>query len=712
MRSHNKTSSEHLSRLRVVLRENWFSTRDVIVVLLLLLAIYLLCLSAVGVLVTWSSGRELKDRAYRRWTTLVQEKENSLVLEVSAPQRLQVDDPDQARVPLRVQLRYTPTITSMSPLSPSTHLTYLLHLDPSPDMVLVDEEGNPIGRDFVVMPSLAESKPILVYLHPVLPSCQRRILCFRPPSVTLNVEISRLDEADVLGRISVPMEVESAKESFLRHLSRTVVGASSLLGAVLSAAWAFLRQRWQQAQREEQRSREGARLNEISEVLPELLIRNPSEGARYYIKRRSLWTEAQVQEHLQRIWEEEAEENLQKWVAMWLGEKTPEKITDEDLVKWAYENLDEEWRREIRDWVLEQPQVAPRLYQTIETELWLSVLKPWPSVRLRPVQITEDVIFASTRAEEDACLLDKESIFYPGNWERLRAGECRWILGVEGSGRTAFAFLMVHDEILGIGEGRRFPVYYPLENADQFRSLKDGLESVACALARALLNYTALKPAGFFDQDVPSRTAMAILFSSFLGKQPRRYHLAGFSPQTTQRLLEKMEALVGDDLPSRGEGLEEIGRAFPQGFQGVLLLLDIQGKACICNEEFLKTLTALADRLEEKKIEVKVLLPCEFEEFLGPREPMYLQWEPNDLRELLLNRLRRIGTDTLGEWCKPLGPIDVDGWAVHASGGTPRGLIEKARELQRLYREKGELGMDDLEEVLGPYPKDPRTARG
>jgi len=486
------------------------------------------------------------------------------------------------------------------------------------------------------------------------------------------------------------------------------VSEKGSLAVLLSALAGFAIQQWKLSQEEEQKRRE-RKIKHAQEELDEiavLLRENLSEGARRYVELADRedfpWTEGWVRTSLQRMWEKKAEEKLQQWVAMWLGRKTLEKITDEDLVKWAYENLDEEWRREIRDWVLEQPQVAPRLYQTIETELWLSVLKPWPSVRLRPVQITEDVIFASTRAEEDACLLDKESIFYPGNWERLRAGECRWILGVEGSGRTAFAFLMVHDEILGIGEGRRFPVYYPLENADQFRSLKDGLESVACALARALLNYTALKPAGFFDQDVPSRTAMAILFSSFLGKQPRRYHLAGFSPQTTQRLLEKMEALVGDDLPSRGEGLEEIGRAFPQGFQGVLLLLDIQGKACICNEEFLKTLTALADRLEEKKIEVKVLLPCEFEEFLGPREPMYLQWEPNDLRELLLNRLRRIGTDTLGEWCKPLGPIDVDRWAVHASGGTPRGLIEKARELQRLYREKGELGMDDLEEVLGP----------
>gem|GEM_PF-5924942 len=576
----------------------------------------------------------------------------------------------------------------------------------------MDGKGAPIGSELVMIPSLDTVTPTLIYLQAVSPIYRRS------SSVEMTIEVYRLGNPEkVLGNLPISVVLESSTESLLRRWFETIIGAGGLVGTLLSVAGAYFIQQQQRQRAKEREEQIAMALSEVDSVLPGLIRRDPSEGARWYSERQERafpWTERMVQERLQGVWENEADENLQRWMAIWLGE---EHVSEEEVVEWAFKNLDGEWKEKIRNWVMEDQARAPNLFKEIEEDSWVSIIKPWPSIRFYLRQPTSDEAFTYTAAEEDLWLAMEGGgggIFEPAQGENLSGDKYLWIVGAEGSGRTAAAFLTVRKQVLDRirGKAAPFPFYYPFP--PEGYGLPTDEEAVARALADALLHYIAVRTDDFFKQDTIYKAAMCSLFAHFFSLQPRRYSLAGLSPHTSQRLREEIKRLAGRARLSREEILKIMHLAFPRGFQGLLLLVDVKD----ADKDSMKGLIDLADRLRRRDIGVKVFLPKRLKGSLEGRPCLEWKWEReeddqrrlDDLQGLLKMLLSRVESHSVADWCKPMPKRDVDKLVVQSAGGTPRGLIEKVGMLWTRYKKKGQLSEEDLIElkILKSSPEDPR----
>ena len=678
--------------------------------LIALMGLALLCLLGIALSDAFLSNLQMESQSYEIYSVPIGSVSGGgePVLEVFVPRKVLRDTPGKDAIPIGVRIRYTTSLrVTEVPLS-----QYVVRFGLPSGVTLVDEEGTPVGSELILTASSAVVTPTLVYLQVASPASQRA------SPIEAKVEVYRLGNGDErLGSIPISIKLEGWWGSVLRRWLKAIIAAGSLVGSLLSVAGTYFA-RQQAEEREQQREEQVERaLAEIESTLPDLLERDPSEAARWYYRRAEKervfpWTDERVEERLQVVWESKADERLQKWMGIWRGERLAYGREIGEVVEWAFRTLDEEWKIDIVDWVVKNPGRAGDLLKEIEKELWISILKPWPSVRFYHRQPAEEVAFAYTRAEEDPWLAEEEAVLLPRQWEEL--DEHLWIVGAEGSGRTAAAFLVVWEKVLErIGEGRAspFPFYcrYPfLGQAGGNGSASDGAEAIAGVLAKALVHYITLRPNDFFEQGPAHRAAMSCLFAYFFGLQPRQYSLAGLSPHTTHRLLEDLGDLVGDARPPREEVLEVMGRAFPRGFQGLLLLLDVENTA----GESARELIGLVDWLQGRNIGVKVFLPERLKGVLGDRSYLEWKWQEEDLRSLLKTLLDRVGKNAVQDWCEPMPGMDVEGWVVRAAGGTPRGLIEKLRELRERLEEKQQrkqkLSEEDLEELLRPYPEDLR----
>jgi hypothetical protein len=386
---------------------------------------------------------------------------------------------------------------------------------------LVDEQGRPLPQPFrQVLSTDPTALPVRIYLLAGTSAPNPVDLTFRATSPPNASQASH----------SVPVSIEPAWQTVLFGLISRGAGTAVWGGALLSAMVGFAVQQWNRM-REEEREKEQQRRDAFAEVegLRELLQQRDYERAlmRYQTleKRGSFpWQTRPIQDALRKTWEEEATEELQRWLSISraIVEQIPPEATqnlseategDVKAILWAFRMLPKESEkaprilsslltkrpdllivaeRVLADDVdgralLRSPELAQvfremeskkdtpqavecaRRLQTLHRSPspWLNL---WPRDRMLDPSVERGVRalglkcnpFGPERAEMDP-LLGEYGYRPPVLWEYLSNPQPIVVLGGPGSGKTAMALLLAYDCQFPSGRPRRegtLPVYF------------------------------------------------------------------------------------------------------------------------------------------------------------------------------------------------------------------------------------------------------------
>ena len=519
----------------------------------------------------------------------------------------------------------------------------------------------------------------------------------------------------------------------------------TLLVALVAALVGFGLQQWKSLTEEEsnRRQRRQKAIEEI-ESLGSLLRSDLSAAARRYMELSArgggVWKSGQVQHALQELWKTTAPTELRCTVELLSCLEDSERFFSSvksvgpehsgDVLLWAVEQLDDEWRQKASNGVsllVQQPEyrqyITGAVLQAIEQRPWRAILQAWSHVSLWrgfPPAADPELArglrylglksnpFGSGQAETDTLL--RKSRIAPPWLEDLHGPRSALLVGGPGSGKTATALLLAYDNLQ---RHDAFPVYYPA-TPDALR-----LDDLAQVLAQTLPRYLVIVPAGFLKRAVAGRSAIAHLLARYVSPNLALcFHQAGLPSTGEDKLLREIEDLTHGCSFQKpltdNELLALLSEARPRGFQYTIMLLDVQRQTDegenTSSEQCLQSLLDLSDALARVCVFIKIFLPDTFQKSLRraqlPLEPTQLQWSNDDLFRLLKNRLKQFGDETLVAWCDPReGYLSPDSRLVRAAQGTPGGLIRKGNELlRRIGQTQHRLTVDDLDDVLGYYP--------
>jgi len=352
-------------------------------------------------------------------------------------------------------------------------------------------------------------------------------------------------------------------------------------------------------------------------------------------------------------------------------------------------------------------EAARALRRIIEKKPGLEFL-PWPGERpADPPEVANGIKalglrlnpLGPERAELDPLL--KEYGVRPSRlWDRIRGARSVAVFGPPGSGKTALALLLAYDcgdPPANPQEKGAFPVYNAFRPGGAEGQGRPALDWVARGVAEALLQVVAGKPHGFAALDPVGQAACAFLWCYSLGAaSPEDLipHFQRAGAPDVPALLESVQAVMGSarlgSQPDETTLLDLLGKARPTGYARTYVLVDLETEPgrgwAQPTLDLVQSLLGYAIYLAMRKVYVKLFLPERFRHFLGddlPIEVVHLEWEREDLAEMLKSRLVHIGLSSLAQVYSDPGDIcpDPDGRLVEAAKGSPRRLVRLGNEM-------------------------------
>lgn len=681
----------------------------------------------------------------------------SLSLFISYPRKLFRDSADTSAAALAVWIRDTTPMFGLEPSSitdTETTTSYIVEMRPSSDnLSFTDEEGRPISPQVVLTSSPFKSNPKMLYVH-LAPGKSSHL----PAVINLDLSVPGLYP---MGTPQISMRVESKWSSCRRRFFNLLLGRSTLIGALLTSLGALGVQRWFQAQErhQEQLDKEKeARGSAQSKIdgLTSLLGRDPVAGAQRYEELRSQeggpWAEEEVQDELQRVWSQGAPPELQHLFALWelrgREEEFSRKVdeigseTVSQAIDWALEETrDEKWRSRATDLFhllgSYDMEIDERTSWMVEKRLWRALLQIyWPAFsfwRLDfPPMISgtaEDQsvfdpfsrLLGAEEAERDILLAASKFYEKLTNFDGLKTPISTLVLGVPGAGKTTAALWLIHEVIQNKDI---FPVYFPVH-------MGFSLGDLAEVTAQTLLRYLAFRPNRFSRLGLVSRAAITHLLVQYVAPLPGlelELDQAGL-PRTGigWEMRQEIKRCAKDIQPS-SQSLEEIeillGDIVPAGLD-LCLLLDIQSPPPTDQAQFEEQMQAIVDwmdKLDRIGWVTKAFFPLPEDGVEIPSQEVWwyatseLRWEDENLISLFETRFERVfGGVRLQSLCdqgvrlKYKKEEELQRRLIAASGGTPRGLIQKGNLLLQHNEQEGLLSAQDLDDILGPYPPEEST---
>jgi hypothetical protein len=307
--------------------------------------------------------------------------------------------------------------------------------------------------------------------------------------------------------------------------------------------------------------------------------------------------------------------------------------------------------------------------------------------------------FGPERAELDPLL--KEYGIRPDRlWDQIRGARSVAVFGPPGSGKTALALLLAYDcgdPPADPREKGAFPVYNVFWPGGAEGEGRPALDWVARGGAETLLQVVAGKPHGFAALDPVGQAACAFLWCYSLGAaSPEDLipHFQRAGAPDAPALLESVRTVMGGarlgSQPDEITLLDLLGKARPTGYTCTYVLVDLETESGSgWAQPALDLVQSLLDytiHLEMRKVYVKLFLPERLRHFLGdhlPIEVVHLEWEREDLAEMLKSRLVHIGLSSLAQVYSDPDNVcpDPDGRLVEAAKGSPRRLVRLGNEM-------------------------------
>ncbi len=329
--------------------------------------------------------------------------------------------------------------------------------------------------------------------------------------------------------------------------------------------------------------------------------------------------------------------------------------------------------------------------------LWARVERPAEPEKVRESLSAfglSDNPFGPERAELDPWLEDYGA--WPASLELARGPRPALIFGAPGSGRTAAAHLLFRDCVSPPANPKEpgvFPIH--LSGVETWpQTSNDWLRVLAREMTEVLLRLCADDPYGLFEHK--AGPAIAQLIGSSLGSMEAveaDLRRAGLSGEALDYVLgEIREAGFGDyrELDSTTL-LDLLGRARPAYAKHTYILMDVPGISPETDHAkkavSLAALISLASPLLSRGVYLKLFLPEEMRsdlEPLWPEEPLSLTWTEAELREMLEQRLQKVGLQTLNAIVSAADyPPDPDTWLIRSAEGNPRKLVRLGNQMIR-----------------------------
>ncbi len=517
----------------------------------------------------------------------------------------------------------------------------------------------------------------------------------------------------------------------------------ALFATLLTALVGFGVQQWNHLVDDEKtrRAQREAARGEIDSLL-QVLSDNLSEGARLYRqyarKIDSVWQDAEVKDYFAKKWEENAPRELRSIVSLRErlehGGGSPydryDPVVANDL-EWAYENLDEDWQQSIAGMVTNNWGIGSDLLRNkVEDPLWRAVVpsravvSPWTSLEqsasdsdssdiakgVRFLGLEENP-FGALAAESDYLLFRHPVL--SDKLQRLKVAQPTLVVGEQGSGKSAYALLLIREALLS---RVTFPIYCVGLPALPARTAQ--LDGLVNALAQTLLRFIAARPQFFNKQSIAGRSAMVDLWGRYIGAHQiltLRLQQAGLAPiGVGEEVLKEVTRLIPEvGLPDSSDVthlLALLTNARPREFTSTFMVLDLPNQVldhCASVIAQLKALLELTQPLAHCNVFLKVFLPKALLPALkdmSSLDQVTLDWSVSDLRDLILMRMANVHESSLSALCDPKeGNLDPDERLAKAAQGSPRRLIQLGNELlARVGKQQRQLARQDLDEILRP----------
>ncbi len=502
--------------------------------------------------------------------------------------------------------------------------------------------------------------------------------------------------------------------------------------------------------------------DEQTQIFLELIQKSPEESARLFIdySRRKYSLSISLFEKIQSVWKENApkelimlsnleQERLHNRLADYVAKlDDSEKQKINPALRFALAKMvDDAWKISanhiVRKLIDVKFPVDSDLLVVLEKRYRSSVVKVWPQMTYwQPIETpdlaaNEDVKyknlrrtispFGTPKAEHDGFIVQSHYVKFKDStvkenylYDEITRDYPIIILGKGAWGKTASAIWLLEQAInrkitalKGTNNPPIFPVYCPID-------IKGNLNDIATSFSLAILNYLAFEPTGFFQRSEVGKSSIAHLLSTYVassGNLTLRFREAGL-PKTGigAELNEEITSLMqGIDLLApikEVDLLKLLSESFPFGFEKTWFILDFQGELESNKPDTVKNCLDLLQKIGQAGIITKSFMSYKkdyIRDFVNTPVPVReLKWQYDDLKGLIELRTGLTGMgSSISEWCEPdarypRSPFAPEKRLINASGGTPRGVIQKANQLlKRIGEKQSSLSVDDLDEILG-----------
>ncbi len=310
--------------------------------------------------------------------------------------------------------------------------------------------------------------------------------------------------------------------------------------------------------------------------------------------------------------------------------------------------------------------------------------------------------FGPERAEEEA---DLPSFFVePPRWSEISASLSLALTGAVGMGKTAALLLWTSKRR---EQGGLFPVWLSPRPTLTANSRRQLLEVLTETITEAILDFLIRNSNAFPSMSPTHQRAVANLVLHHIGPDDLEAHLI-------EKGVERdLATALRDSASGAGVSREDteialwviLSQAHLAGFWGYELLLDIPKQWCdsltpVLLRERLRPLLRMIPLLEKANCYLKIAVPTPQALVPITVETVHLEWSPDHLRQLLDQRLRQVGGESLAQLFGPDRPDDPDGWIVEAAQGSPRRLVRLGNWLLERFGEKGRLSVGEMKVVI------------
>ncbi len=270
------------------------------------------------------------------------------------------------------------------------------------------------------------------------------------------------------------------------------------------------------------------------------------------------------------------------------------------------------------------------------------------------------------------------------------------VTGAPGVGKTATALMLAYDCGHPPANPRTagtFPVYCaPRLASTTTQKGRSTLYPLVRTTTRELLTYLSLRPEGLLNLPTYRRDAIRRLLTLvYAGSEALLSFELGRLPITVQKALALTPPLKGMDQPPHlhdEEWLALLPETLPAGFDHYLWLVDAPDHVIPDLPDTLSiNLSQLMDwaiYLPSIDIHLKLFISEQKLERLTIPAGIYivhLEWKDKDLKQMLDDRVRQAGVDSLMALCGPSVETNCEEKLIQAAQSSPRRLIQLGNAL-------------------------------